>query len=74
MGVKMDIRTAILTGGGLIGVNGMAARWGVSRKRVFQYTQMPGFPPAIEVEGLNAFVWPTADVMAWKAARVEEFG
>ena len=50
----------------LVGAREIAAMLGVTRQRVYQLSQEPGFPPPVAELGLGK-VWETADVERWAA-------
>jgi protein involved in polysaccharide export with SLBB domain len=66
-----DVRAALERAGGLTDSDGMAARWKVSRRRVNQIAQLPGFPEPLPVEGdPQTRVWFTDEVDTWRAEMV----
>lgn len=58
----------------LIGIAGMAARWGITPRRVRQLSELDDFPEPVPVEGEDASgVWNTEQVEQWRAERVARF-
>lgn len=64
-------RDYLAQSGGVIGRVEMAKRWGVSRQRIHQYTEMSDFPAPVGHAGVRKGepdmpVWMAAEVDAWK--------
>lgn len=53
----------------LIGLAGLAARWGVTQQRVSQLAAEPSFPERVPIEGSAVKAWRWEDCEIWKAER-----
>lgn len=65
---EKDIRDRIAAAGGVVNAADLARAWGVSRERVRQLAQEPGFPAPLEPVGERP-VWLRAVCDAWREAR-----
>lgn len=64
-----EARLAIENAGGIIGRPELRELWGVSKQRIEQLTDMPGFPEPVGSSGRSP-VWLKDEVEAWRKNRV----
>jgi hypothetical protein len=63
-----DVRRGLARHGGLCTAADLATRWGVTRQRVAQLSELEGFPEPIRTAG-GTRLWLTSEADHWRNGR-----